>query len=144
MKFPRNARVVGGNLDIVPYVSVFFVLVLFVLLGTLMYTPGVYLSLPAADDLPGVEGFTLAVALDSAGQYYYQNQQVPETELKEQLRAAERGTTEKITLIIYADKAVAYDRLMRLTMLARNAGIRDVLLATLPRAVTGANVPEQP
>ena len=98
MKFPRNARVVGGNLDIVPYASVFFVLVLFVLLGTLMYTPGVYLSLPAADDLPGVEGFTLAVALDSAGQYYYQNQQVPETELKEQLRAAERGTTEKITL----------------------------------------------
>jgi len=142
MKFPRNARVFRGNLEIVPYVSVFFLLVVFVLLGSLVYTPGVHLSLPEADDLPGTEGPRITVAVDSAGRLYYQNQIIEESELKSQLRAAERQTTEKITLIIQADKAVTYDNLMNLTMLARDVRIRDILWATLPRAVTGT--PSQP
>jgi hypothetical protein len=36
---------------------------------------------------------------------------------------------------------VTYEQLVRLTMVAREAGIRDVLLATLPRVIS---TPDQP
>jgi biopolymer transport protein ExbD len=38
-------------------------------------------------------------------------------------------------LVVQADKAVTYDQLVRLTLLARAAGIQNTLLATLPRAI---------
>ena len=45
MKFPRNARITRGLQDAAPYASVFFLLVLFVMLGSLVYTPGVQVPL---------------------------------------------------------------------------------------------------
>ena len=53
------------------------------------------------------------------------------------MRLTEKVATspEPIKLVVQADKAVTYDYLMRLTMLARDAGIRDALLATAPRLV---------
>jgi hypothetical protein len=38
-----------------------------------------------------------------------------------------------LTLIIHADRQVTYDNLVRVTQLARQAGIQDALLATMPR-----------
>jgi len=38
-----------------------------------------------------------------------------------------------MTLVVYADKAVSYERCLRLAVLAREAGISEALLATLPR-----------
>ena len=54
MKFPRSARIFRGHLDVAPFASVFFLLVIFALLGALIYTPGipVELQLPEANDLP--------------------------------------------------------------------------------------------
>ena len=138
MKFPRNARVFRGNLDVTPYASVFFLLVMFVLLGSLVYTPGVRLSLPVADDLPGTDKPTVMVAVDSNGRLYFQNQMIEEAELKSRLSAAGKKSVEPLTLVIQADKAVSYDNLIHLALLARDAGIRDTLLATLPRVATQA------
>jgi biopolymer transport protein ExbD len=59
MKFPRNARIFKGHLDAAPFAGVFFCLLIFVLLGTLVYTPGVRIELPvSATELPGVSGAT--------------------------------------------------------------------------------------
>lgn len=136
MKFPRNARVFRGNLDVTPYASVFFLLVMFVLLGSLVYTPGVRLSLPVADDLPGTDKPSVMVAVDSNGRLYFQNQMIGEAELKSRLSAVGKKSVEPLTLVIQADKAVSYDNLIHLALLARDAGIRDTLLATLPRVAT--------
>jgi len=38
-----------------------------------------------------------------------------------------------LTLIVHADQSVTYDRLVRLTLLARDAGITNAVFATLPR-----------
>ena len=40
MKFPRNARIFRGQLDAAPFAAVFFLLVIFMMLGSLVYTPG--------------------------------------------------------------------------------------------------------
>jgi biopolymer transport protein ExbD len=52
MKFPRNVRIFRGQLDAAPFACVFFLLLIFIIMGTLVYTPGVRIKLPAANGLP--------------------------------------------------------------------------------------------
>lgn len=40
MRFARNARIFRGQLDAAPFAAVFFLLVIFMMLGSLVYTPG--------------------------------------------------------------------------------------------------------
>jgi biopolymer transport protein ExbD len=140
MRLARNVRVFRGGFDAVPYASVFLLFAMVLTLGTLLYTPGVNLSLPVADDLPGTDRPTVAVAIDSSGRLFFQNQLIGEPDLRSSLREIANHAPEPLTLVVQADKAVAYDALIQLTLLARDAGIRDVLLATLPRLATEPKV----
>ena len=135
MKFPRNARIIRGQLDMAPFATVFFLLVIFVMLGSLVYTPGVRLQLPAADNVPGTDKPTVTVALGVSNRLYFANQIIGEDELKSRLRAAAKNSNQPLTLVIQADRAVTHENLVRLTLLARDAGITDALLAVLPRAL---------
>ena len=133
MKFPRNIRLLRSPFDVAPFAAVFFILVIFVLLSALMPVPGLPLQLPAASDLPGTDKATVSVAVAADGRFYYENQVTSEARLKSSLTNAVKNSREPITLVIQADKTVTYDQLVHLTMLARDTGIRSVLLATLPR-----------
>jgi biopolymer transport protein ExbD len=133
MKFPRNARIFRGQLDAAPFAAVFFLLVIFLMLGSLMYTPGVRIELPMADDLPGIDKPNVSVAIDSGGRYYYGNKLVPENQLPGLLSNAVVASTEPLTLIVHADRAVSTEMFVRLAMLARSAGFTNAVLATLPR-----------
>jgi biopolymer transport protein ExbD len=135
MKFPRNARIFRGRLDAAPLASVFFLLAMFLLLAGLTYTPGVRLQLPLADDLPGLDRPTIPVAVDSSGRLYFENQLIDEAQLRLRLRQAVTNSAEPLALLVQADKAVTYEQLVRLSLLAREAGMREALLATLPRPV---------
>jgi biopolymer transport protein ExbD len=141
MKFPRNTKLLRSPFDMAPFAAVFFLLLIFLLLGTLLPVPGLSLQLPAADELPGANGPTVAVAIDSNNRLFFSNQLVTEDELKNQLRRAAQSSRTPLTLVVQADKSVSYGELVRVTLLARNAGIRAALLATLPRAVAP---PDQP
>jgi biopolymer transport protein ExbD len=133
MKFPRNARIFRGQLDAAPFALLFFLLVLFLMVASLLYTPGVALSLPTGDELPGTDRPTVKVAVDAAGRLYYENQGIKETDLRARLTEVAKQAPEPMTLIVEADKAVNFETLMRLNLLARDAGITNSLLATLPR-----------
>ncbi|HEY5912099.1 MAG TPA: biopolymer transporter ExbD [Verrucomicrobiae bacterium] len=132
MKFPRNARIFRGQLDAAPFAIVFFLLVMFLILGALVYTPGVRLVLPVADDLPGTDKPMVAVAIDAGGRLYYENQVVDEARLRDRLQEAAKNSP-GLTLLVQADEAVTHKKLLQLTMLAREAGITESWLATLPR-----------
>ena len=137
MKFNRNARIFKGQMDAAPVATVFFLLVLFMLLASLVYTPGVPIHLPEADGLAGTDKPTVAVAVDAKGHLYFQNQPIEEDALRNRLRMAVRNSTEPLALVVEADKAVSYEILVRLTLLAKDAGISEGWLATLPRAFPG-------
>jgi biopolymer transport protein ExbD len=141
MKFPRNARLLRSTFDVAPFAVVFFLLVIFLALAALLPTPGLSLRLPVAGDLPGTDQPTVAVAIDADGRLFFANQIVTENELKSYLRDAAQKSHEPLTLIVQADQAVTYGQLVQLTMLARDAGMRDVLLATLPRVSSGSDQP---
>ncbi len=138
MKFPRNARIFRGHLEAAPFASVFFLLAIFIMLGSLVYTPGVRLQLPASGELPGLDRPSVAVAVDAAGRLYFKNEPIEEAQLRSGLREAVRSSPEPLTLILQADKDVRHETLIRLTLLAREAGINEAWLATLPRPVAAA------
>jgi biopolymer transport protein ExbD len=141
MKFPRNARILRSQLDAAPVAAVFLLLVIFVMLGSLVYTPGVHIGLPATDtpdgagDLPGTDQPTISVALDAGNRLFFANQLITERELKVRLAQAVTNSPAPLTLVVQADKSVTLENYVRLTLLARDAGIRSSLLATLPRLV---------
>ncbi len=141
MKFPRNARIFRGHLDIAPYAGVFFLLILFLVLASLVYTPGflIRLSDAPADELSGVAGPIAAVAIDPNGQLYYENQPIQKEDLRRRLIWAAQKSSEPLTLVIQADKAVTHDMEVQLAVLARDprVHIRQVLWATLPRLFDG-------
>ena len=146
MKFPRNARLLRSTFDVAPFAVVFFLLVIFLALAALLPTPGLSLRLPVTDDapgrdLPGTDQPTVAVAIDADGRLFFANQIVTESELKAHLVDAVKKSHESLTLIVQADQAVTYGQLVQLTMLARDAGVRDVLLATLPRVSNESDPP---
>jgi biopolymer transport protein ExbD len=140
MKFPRNARILRSQFDVAPFAAVLFIVVIFLLLGALMPVQGLHSQLtpPAADNLPGVSGRTVAMAVDSQGQLYFENRLVNDSQLKTRLRAAAAEAHQPLTLVIHADKAVTYEKLSHLTVLARDLGITNALLATLPRVTDPA------
>lgn len=136
MKFPRNSKILRSQFDVAPFAAVFFLLAIFLLIGSLMPVPGVRgLQLPAAANLPGINTPGVSVAVDAAGRVYYDNSQVDERQLKIDLRDAAHNSQGPLTLVIHADKSVTYDQLLHLTLLAQSPGIgiTNILFATLPR-----------
>jgi biopolymer transport protein ExbD len=134
MKFPRRAKLFRNPFDMTAYAAVFFLMVIFLVLGAQRYTPGVKIELPVADDLPGTDKPSVTVAMDENGFYYFNNQIIDEAALRAEFTNAVSAATEPLILVIQADRAVRQERVVRLALLARNAGIPEALLATLPRA----------
>jgi biopolymer transport protein ExbD len=141
MKFPRNARLLRSSFDMAPFAAVLFLVVIFLMLGAFLPASGLPLRLPVANGLPGTDQPTVAVAVDASGRFYFANQIVAEDKLKSALKTAAQKSRAPLTLVIHADKTVTYDRLIHLALLARDAGIQNALLATLPRAVTAPAAP---
>ena len=135
MRFPRNAHILRSQLDAAPFAAVLFLLVIFMMLGSLVYTPGarLELQLPQANGLPGTDKPTVSVAIDADGRLYYENQWIEESNLRRRLQEAVKKSAEPLALVVQADKAVSYEKWFRLALLARDAGIFEALLATLPR-----------
>lgn len=133
MKFPRQNKPFRGSFDFAPYMGVFFLFIIFVVLqSSVVYQPGVQVDLPRAEGLPGIEGPVLVAVVDATGQIFYDNQIIGEKALQTALRSELRRLGQSATLIIQADGNVKYDQLLHLSTLAREAGVQKALLATRP------------
>lgn len=121
-------------MDAAPFMGVFFLLVIFLLLNTtLVFTPGVRIRMPEASGRPlsGVENPTVVVAIDLSGQLYFENQVIQEKDLSRRLK--EKAALESdLVLVIDADKAVELEAFYRLSKLAMDSGIKEVLVAGRP------------
>jgi biopolymer transport protein ExbD len=144
MKFPRNVKILHSPFEVAPFAAVFFLLVIFMLLGALLPVQGLRVQLqpPTAGDLPGIDQPSVAVAVDSSNRLYFANQIVSEAQLDSSLSNAVKNSRAPLTLVIHADKTVTEEQLLRLSLLARDAGITNALLATLPRMVENKTFPQ--
>lgn len=136
MRFPHNTKIFRGQLDAAPFVGVFFLLVIFLLLNSaLVFTPGVPIRLPEGSGLPGLDKPSVTVAIDPSGSFYFNNQLCNEARLKERLRAAVEHSREPLVLLLKMDKAAEFDAFVRVSLLARSIGIREVFPAVQPPVV---------
>lgn len=134
MRFHRNIKMLRNQVDAAPFVTVAFLVMMFVLLGWLLYTPGFHVRLPVVEDLPGTDHPTVSVTVDAAGRIFFENQlMASEQELADHLRTAVTNAPEPLTLIVQADREVTYDNLAHIISIARAANIQEALLATKPR-----------
>jgi biopolymer transport protein ExbD len=144
MRFQRNVAPLRSQVPAVPLVTVFFLLLIFLIPGTLVRTPGVRLRLPQATGLAGTDKPSVSVAMDGAGRLFFRGQLVDEATLRRHLQAAVFAEPEPPVLIVHADAAASHADLVRLTVLAREAGLREALLATMPRELGHAAEPNPP
>lgn len=136
MRFPHNVRIFRGQLDAAPFLGVFFLLIIFLLLNSaLVFTPGVPITLPDGVNLPGTDKPTAVIAVDAGGNFYFENQLCDEAKLRERLQSAVNRAAEPITLVVQADKATTMEVMVRLSLLARSLGIREVLQAVRPSVI---------
>ena len=136
MRFPRSIKPFRGQLEMAPFLSVFFLLAVLLMFGSsLVFTPGIPIDLPESADLPGAANPTLAVAVDADGHLYFENQIIEETRLRERLAAAVDQSKEPLTLIVQADQQVKHKYIFQLALLARGVGIKDLYYASRPQVV---------
>jgi biopolymer transport protein ExbD len=111
-------------------------LIIFLLLNSaLVFTPGVPIHLPEGVNLPGTDKPTAVVAVDESGHYYFENQLYDEARLKERLQSVVEQSREPVTLVVQADRGAKVEVLVRLGVLARSLGIREMLQAVRPPVV---------
>lgn len=139
MRFHRTAKIFRGRVDAAPLAGIFFLLLIFLLLTSLVYTPGVPVTIsstaltpPSIQTISSTDGPKVVVTVNVAGNFFFENQLIGSEQLESRLAASAVRTRSPLTLIILADKNVAYGVIMRLTQLAEKAGIKNILLQGQP------------
>ena len=133
MRFPRQAKIFHGQLEVAPFAGMFFLLAIFLLLHSSLVLPtGVQLQLPDSGDWPGADAATITVAIDANELFYFENQVIAEKDLQARLTDLKNRASEPLTLVVLADKSVSLDTFMRLERLAHAAGITSAVLAGRP------------
>jgi biopolymer transport protein ExbD len=145
MKFPRNTKIFRGQFDAAPFASLLFVFIILLLVHpSLVFLPGVPVNLPQTVDLPGTTNPKAVVVVDRGGQLYFESQATDEAALKEKLEAAVLKNKGVLTLVVQADKEARHEAMVRLAVLAREVGIREMLIATRPQLVPVPAAPPSP
>ena len=99
-------------------------------LSIALEAPGTRIELPELPDQPGARTASVVVAVNLAGQYFYENQLIDEKDLALRLKRPETETREPLTLILRLDRAVDVEILFRLSQMAREAGFKDVIVGS--------------
>lgn len=134
MRYPRNAKIFRGQLDMAPWASMLFLLLmLFLIKIGLFNNPGLMLELPETDHLTGIEGPAETVLLDSKGHLYYLNRRVEDEAFVTALTGKREKLGSEMSLVLHADRGSTLEDIVRVGNLAREAGISRVLLAARTR-----------
>lgn len=100
--------------------------------GIAIKLPGTRLELPDDAGFAGAANPMVVVALNLNGQIFFQHQLLREEALQQRLSMAVERANGPLTLLLQADKKVPYDRIVRLSEIARKAGVAKVYWATRP------------
>jgi len=96
MRYPRNAKIFRGQLDVAPFIGVFFLLLLFVVMASLLYMPGLPVYLSGGESV----GRTLHVRIlsDQKLEFKGKEQLWPDfrTQFEEELKA--RGNITRVSV----------------------------------------------
>ena len=129
-RFQPVQRAPRGLLGVAPWVD-FALLVLMVIIQQSAHVlrPGLRMELPAAPFEDGIRPDALVVTVPQEGMYFFQDERLTLDGLTLALERAARNRADA-ALILEADRRISHGTLVQLYNLARNAGVREVVLAT--------------
>jgi len=135
MKFRRNLRIIRGQLDVAPFASVFFLLVIFILFNSsLVFTPGIAVKLPPLSE----PGNRMDIFLSANGNYQFRGKDYRENALVETLTSAIADKQAK-KIIVVAEPGADSKSLDRLRKFATDNGLEwQVHKQGIELPVTGA------
>jgi biopolymer transport protein TolR len=137
---PQTARgrKLMGEINVVPYIDVMLVLLIIFMITAPLLTQGVKVDLPkaAAEPLEAQRLQPLVLSVDRAGRWYLNVGGNPQTALDENTvatRAAALLRREPETqVLVKADNAVAYGRVVQAMVVLQHAGARKIGFITEP------------
>ena len=137
MKFPRNAKIFRGQLDVAPFASVFFLLAIFMVFSSLLVSsPGVKIKLPelAGDQFAKASLPKLDVAVDSEGRIHFESLVVTHSELKDRLGSAVNRFPNNVpSLVLQTDTDADLETLLQICQIAADVGITQTIWAGRPK-----------
>jgi biopolymer transport protein ExbD len=119
MRFPRNAKIFRGQLDFVPLANVLFLLVLFVLLCSLVYTPGI--SIQLQDKVQKDSGKLLSIKRSGDVRFEKKTYKVDDLQ---NLRDEFKKLPPDSIVILQSEAGAPRELILRVRELARVASVR--------------------
>lgn len=142
MRFPRHARIFTGQIVAAPFLAFFFLLlVIFVFTQTLVSVPGVRIDLPSATPGQFARHPVVRVAMDRAGQLYYQAQAIQFDQLQASLRTEVKKAATPLSLVLQLDRDAQLGAIFQLQTLGREAGFAEILLESRPSLFRPGSTP---
>jgi biopolymer transport protein TolR len=143
----RRQRKLMGEINVVPYIDVMLVLLIIFMVTAPLLSQGIKVDLPraAAEPIQSERLDPLILSVDPAGQFFMNlgddrtpltNERVLEIATAALTREPERP------VLVKADRAVEYGRVVEGMVLLQQAGARKVGFVTQPGPVTGRRAPQ--
>ncbi|MGQ9560598.1 MAG: ExbD/TolR family protein [Candidatus Oleimicrobiaceae bacterium] len=107
----------------------FLLLIFFMVSSTFLEQPGMKLDLPASKSFEVEQQKELIVHISQEGQLFLGERPVELDSLKEQLQR-EMARDRERPLVLKADKAAAHGRVVEVMDVAKQAGVRKIVIAT--------------
>ena len=133
-----RGRRLMGEINVVPYIDVMLVLLIIFMITAPLMTQGVKVELPkaGAEPLEAQRLQPLVLSVDRAGRLYLNVGADPQTALDEETVAVRAGATLRANpetqVLVKADSAVAYGRVVQAMVILQRAGASKVGFITDP------------
>jgi biopolymer transport protein TolR len=133
-----RGRRLMGEINVVPYIDVMLVLLIIFMITAPLLTQGVKVDLPraAAEPLEAQRLKPLVLSVDRAGHWYLNVGGDPQAVLDENTVAARAaavlGREPETQVLVKADNAVAYGRVVQAMVVLQHAGARKIGFITEP------------
>ena len=115
MRFPRNAKIFRGQIDVAALASVFFLLLLFLIASTLLYVPGVPIQINAAAQSDATRKL---IRISRQGEIIFENRTYTLGKTEE-LKAHMQSVAQLRTLVLRADTAAPRELVLVLRDIAK-------------------------
>ncbi len=132
MRFKRNVAIAKGLMDMTPLIDVVLLLLIFFMLSSsFIFNPGVKVDLPEYTSSESLEESDIVVTITRDLLYLYNDNSIAFQELQRRLnRAASENPNAR--LVIKAAREVPHGDVVRVMVMAKDAGIADQAFATRP------------
>jgi biopolymer transport protein ExbD len=125
MGHEEKARIeINPMIDVMMFLLVFFVLIML----QMLQSTGITLDLPRAATSTQLETIKVTIAVDKQGAMFVETRPTNRDELLAFLGGLQK--TNKVDVIIAGDKLTAYDNVVKVMDVVREAGINAIALAT--------------